>query len=52
MIMVSDMTSNNYTRQERPSWGNVDNFSALLNRNDAPSGGLLRMLSEKLRSQR
>lgn len=30
MIMISDMTLNNYTVQATPNWMAADNFSALL----------------------
>ena len=52
MIMVSEITGYNYTAQARPSWENADNFSVLMNQNNAPSSGLLRKLAEMLKSAR
>ena len=52
MIMVSEITGYSFTSQARPSWGNVDNFSMLLNQKETPRSGLIQKLAEMLKSAR
>ncbi|GEM_PF-3780574 len=45
MIMISDMTQNNFTSAATPSWMKADNFDVLMNQKDAEPGLLDRIRS-------
>ena len=43
MIMISDMTMNNYTAQATPNWMAADNFATLLNQKQKTESFLNRL---------
>ena len=49
MIMVSDITSNNFTNQAAPSWGSADNYAALLSQQNAGKNGFFQAIADKLK---
>lgn len=52
MIMVSDITNNNYTRQASPVWSNADNFAALMSQQPAQKSAFFKKLTDRLKSAR
>lgn len=52
MIMVADITTNNYTAQAAPSWKSVDNFGLLVSQNEPKRSNVLRRLAERFKTVR